>query len=236
MQYPSPTVLASLEASLRQFEAMAQASVRDVESLGANPAGTPANLNSYGVRAEWFRIGQQLSMAKECFRACSSTNVPAHTCDTAERVFVVEGCLGLVLAVANTLELIDRANADAIVVAAGEVDVCATVLRRAAPGSYAAIISATRDLSESIHRVVFAVESRINAGSDDDGAPELRIPIDTLSKALPLLISSTRVGILHPEQDGVRLSAEYVALLLFFCYIMPFISSYNYSGSESECR
>jgi hypothetical protein len=206
VRYPS----SKLEDAVREFERAATAAARDAERISATTA-TSTHAASSSVEAEWQRIAEQLSLAAECFRLCSASRLPAHRCDAKERVFVAEGCLGLVLAVANTLELIDRANAEAIVVAADAVE--AHALRRAPPGDFAEIVSAARELSSAIQRVVFAVEARIQASGDDSGAPELRVPIDTLSKALPLLISSTRVGILHPEQDGVRLSAECVILL-----------------------
>ena len=191
-----------LEGVIREFEGVATAAVRDAA----------LNTPSSSVRADWQRITEQLSLATECFRACSESRLPAHRCDAGERAFVAEGCLGLVLAVANTCETIDRANVDAIIVAADAVEERARVLRRAPQGGFAEIVSAVRELTEAIQRVIAAVEGRIQTGGGGDhGAPELRIPIDTLRKALPLLISSTRVGILHPEQDGVRLSAEYVA-------------------------
>jgi hypothetical protein len=208
VRYPS----SKLEDAVREFERAATAAARDAERISATTA-TSTHAASSSVEAEWQRIAEQLSLAAECFRLCSASRLPAHRCDAKERVFVAEGCLGLVLAVANTLELIDRANAEAIVVAADAVEAQAHALRRAPPGDFAEIVSAARELSSAIQRVVFAVEARIQASGDDSGAPELRVPIDTLSKALPLLISSTRVGILHPEQDGVRLSAECVILL-----------------------
>lgn len=113
------------------------------------------------------------------------------------------------LAVANAVDLIDRACTTAIVGLANETDYRVRELQATGASDFSAIVARARDVSTAVQQLADATAARIDACGRESADPVLSRALETLRKVLPLLLSSLRISMMHPEQDGVRLSAEY---------------------------
>jgi hypothetical protein len=123
---------------------------------------------------------------------------------------MLEGTRGLVLAVANAVDLIDRASTAAIGGLADEVDRRVYELQATSPSDISTLVTGARAVSAAVQQLASAAAGRAEAcdgrGMSDPG---IKRSGDALRKVLPLLISSLRVSIVHPDQDGVVLATEY---------------------------
>jgi len=215
LQYPQQSQSVLLEAAVTAFDRVARESVRalaevlckmDRADLPTNSIVTPDLVTR--VETEWSLISEQLQVATDALRCCTGAQLPLHWCDGRERDFVIEAAQGIALAIANTLDLFDRAATTVITRLADDVLHQLVELKAVEFTQHTVLVRGTADVVKAAQLLIAAVSGRTTSSTINHN-PQTRKALAALTKVLPLLASSLRVAVLHPDQDGVRLATAY---------------------------